>query len=446
MTSAYSRVTVVNGSRRADLALPAALPLADVVPQLLRICGTEGNATEPSRWSVARMGGSTLDLGQSLESAGVSDGEVLELRSLRSPVRPAFVEDVRDVLEDVVDGTASFWGPRDTARWVGSTLAVAAIIAAVALQIAAPNQGWVPALQAAVAAALVGMTALVARQAGEGPALLLATGAAAWGAITGWEAARLAELSPAGVLLLTGFGAAVIAGAARLIAGVTEPVMVGATTIMVAAVLTALGLSIEATLVETTAVVATLTVLVIGTLPRVALAAGGVVAADYRIRTGRAVLADDLRYRITRSNGILIGLATALGLVGLGCTAVLVGSADPLARGLAVTVPLAQLLRSRAFSVVTQVAPLRLAGLAGLALNAVPLYSAAAPDRQPLILAGLVGATAVLALIGCAELSQVSSARVKRLLTVAEWPVIIATLVLAAGAAGLFDWVVSIAP
>ncbi len=38
MLTSYSRVTVVSGTRRVDLALPSALPVADVVPQVLRFC------------------------------------------------------------------------------------------------------------------------------------------------------------------------------------------------------------------------------------------------------------------------------------------------------------------------------------------------------------------------------------------------------------------------
>lgn len=445
MTAAYSRVTVVNGSRRADLALPAALPLADVVPQLLRICGPDGNPTEPSRWSVGRMGDGTLDLGQSLESAGVADGEVLELRPLRSPLRPAFVEDVRDVLEDAIDGSASFWSPRDTARWAGAALAAVSVVAA-ASQLDAAGQGWVLGLHAAVALVLIGATALVARPAGVATAVLLAASATVWGALAGWDGAQLADAPLPGVLLLAGTGALLVAGACRLVVAVTEPVMVAVIAVEIAAALTGLGLLIGTTVVQASALVATGTVLVIGTLPRLALAAGGVVAADYRIRTGRAVLVDDLNHRVSRSNGLLIGLATGLGLVGLAGTAVLVTAADPLARWLALAIPLCQLLRSRAFSVVAQVTPLRLAGSVGLALNVVPLYLGVAPDLRPLVLAGVIGAAAVLALIGSAELSQVSSARVKRLLTIAEWPVVITTLVLAAGAAGLYEWVFSIAP
>lgn len=447
VATAYSRVTVVNGSRRADLALPTALPLADVMPQLLRICGSDGGtAAEPSRWTIARIGGGALDLGQSLESAGVTDGDILELRSLHSPVRPAFVEDVRDVLEDVIDGSASCWSPSDTARWVGVILAVTAAVAAVPLQFGGPDRGWILGLRVAVAAILVGLTVAVERRAGAGPARLLAGTAVGWGALAGWEAARLAESPLPGLLALSASGALLVAVAGRLVTRVTEPVMVGTVAAGIAAGLAALGLLLGMTPVPIAALIAIGSVLVVGTLPRVALATGGVVAADYRIRTGRPVFTDDLRHRVSRSNGVLVGLATALGAIGLACTAVLAFATDPSARWLAVAIPLSQLLRSRAFSVVMQVAPLRLAGLAGFGMNAVSLYLETGPGTAPLLLAGVIAGAAVLALLGSAGLSQVSSARLKRLLNIAEWPVVVATVVLTAGATGLFDWVVSIAP
>lgn len=162
------------------------------MPQLLRICGSDGvtggaTAAEPSRWTIARIGGGALDLGQSLESAGVTDGEVLELRAVHAPVRPAFVEDVRDVLEDVIDGSASFWSPSDTARWTGVVLAVTAAVAAVPLHAGGPGRGWVLGLELVVATSLIWLTVAVGRPAGAGTARLLAGTAVGWGALAGWS-------------------------------------------------------------------------------------------------------------------------------------------------------------------------------------------------------------------------------------------------------------------
>src|SRR4051812_47936662 len=106
--TAYSRVTVVSGARKVDLALPSALPVADVVPQVLRYCVPDGEQQRPTAFTLARLGGLPLSLNQTLAEAGVLDGEVLELRSDGASVRPALVEDVRDALEDSVDAAGGW--------------------------------------------------------------------------------------------------------------------------------------------------------------------------------------------------------------------------------------------------------------------------------------------------------------------------------------------------
>ena len=103
MLTSYSRVTVVSGTRRVDLALPSALPVADVVPQVLRFCAPEESSDGPVEFTLAKIGGQSLSLSQSLGEAGVHDGDVIELRAFSAPSRPAFIEDVRDAIEDSVD-------------------------------------------------------------------------------------------------------------------------------------------------------------------------------------------------------------------------------------------------------------------------------------------------------------------------------------------------------
>ena len=61
--SAYSRVTVVGDGRAVDLALPSGLPLADVVPQVLRFCAPAEGIERPEAWTLARLGGPVLALG-----------------------------------------------------------------------------------------------------------------------------------------------------------------------------------------------------------------------------------------------------------------------------------------------------------------------------------------------------------------------------------------------
>ena len=53
MAETLCRVTVVGERRRVDLALPASDPIAEFVPQLVRMCGQPLEDTLPAAWSLA---------------------------------------------------------------------------------------------------------------------------------------------------------------------------------------------------------------------------------------------------------------------------------------------------------------------------------------------------------------------------------------------------------
>src|SRR5690349_10039819 len=62
-----SRVTIVAPQTRVDLALPADVPLADLLPTVLRYAG-DGLADDPAGrdgWVLSRMGGPPLDADRS---------------------------------------------------------------------------------------------------------------------------------------------------------------------------------------------------------------------------------------------------------------------------------------------------------------------------------------------------------------------------------------------
>ncbi|MEK8108407.1 EsaB/YukD family protein [Micromonospora sp. M12] len=64
---------------RMDLALPSDVPMADLLPTLLRYAG-EDMADEGARhggWALSRLGGAPLDGGRTVAQLGVRDGEVL---------------------------------------------------------------------------------------------------------------------------------------------------------------------------------------------------------------------------------------------------------------------------------------------------------------------------------------------------------------------------------
>ncbi|MDI5981826.1 EsaB/YukD family protein, partial [Amycolatopsis magusensis] len=58
------RVTVVTPLARVDVALPPQSTLAELVPQLVRLAGAEGQASpEHPGWVLTRLGGAPLDPG-----------------------------------------------------------------------------------------------------------------------------------------------------------------------------------------------------------------------------------------------------------------------------------------------------------------------------------------------------------------------------------------------
>lgn len=117
---AQCHVTIVGPRRKADLALPADIPLPNVLPGLLRALGEVGgdSAAAPG-WTLQRLGGAPLDLGQSLGALGVLDGEILYLRPREAILPPALYDDVADVVATGVRGGRGVWSAKHT-RVVGA--------------------------------------------------------------------------------------------------------------------------------------------------------------------------------------------------------------------------------------------------------------------------------------------------------------------------------------
>ena len=92
---------------------------------MLRFCAPEESPDGPVAFTLAKVGGQSLSLSQSLGEAGVHDGDVIELRAFSAPSRPAFIEDVRDAIEDSVDTAGGAWTTRSTVTFViGATSGV----------------------------------------------------------------------------------------------------------------------------------------------------------------------------------------------------------------------------------------------------------------------------------------------------------------------------------
>src|SRR4051812_42197042 len=103
MSTGLAPVTISSAQRRVDGALQEHVPLAELLPDLLRHAG-EGLSDDGERhggWLLRRTDGVALASGQGLFPQGVRDGEVLHL----VPAREQWPElEYDDVVEEIAAG------------------------------------------------------------------------------------------------------------------------------------------------------------------------------------------------------------------------------------------------------------------------------------------------------------------------------------------------------
>ncbi|WP_375019901.1 type VII secretion integral membrane protein EccD [Actinomadura sp. 21ATH] len=439
----YCRVTVAGPRRRADLVLPGGVPVAVLLPRLMEICVPDRDGADPAAWRLARLDGRPVAAAESLEAAGVADGEVLMLHPRSVRVRPAEVEDVRGAVEDHVDGSVPLWGPR-------TTLAFALVMAAAGPLAAAAAAGWatawdLPAGTAAGRAACALAAALAAVAAawtcGDRPVLgrIMAGAGCLWGglaaALAGTALAGAAPV-PAALGALAATGALAAAGLAWARLPAALPFVSGTAVLVGAAGVLSTGALIGAP-AQGVRVTAVLLVLAVGALPRAAMTLGGLAGADQRAREHGRIPAGQVDERLRTTEDLLIGALAGLG-TGAVLTLLVLAAGGPRDQVLAAVAAAALVLRSRMFDRVAHVLSVRVPGAAGL--GAVAVAAAAEQDR----LAGWTPALALAAAVivcglSAVPLPPVPRARLRRVLDWTETLAIVAMAVAAAASMGLFD-------
>lgn len=158
------RITLVAPKVRLDVAVPATVPLAGLLPALLAHTGedaVEDGATHGG-WSLQRLGEPPLDSERTISALKVRDGEVLYFRRREEALPELTFDDPVDAM-----GHALRSGAR---RWSAQTTRVAALVAvgflltgaAVLTLVPGPPWSWSVVACAAVAAVLVICAAVVA--------------------------------------------------------------------------------------------------------------------------------------------------------------------------------------------------------------------------------------------------------------------------------------------
>ncbi|MCK8676260.1 type VII secretion integral membrane protein EccD [Streptomyces lichenis] len=392
-----SRVTLVGERRRADIVLPADTPIGQLLPDILQLLDDRA-ASRPMTRQLIASDGSALPHDSTLASAGIADGAVLRLVRAHSAPPAPVVHDVTDQVADDLDIQAWRWRPAARRASAGVATVAFAVIAA----LLARREFTLDALAGALAAVtlvLLAAGALVARigpgNRGLATALLLASGGlgvlTAWTAADayGWSgAARLAAVAGALVVVLAMLGQFSPLGRGGLVGA-------GA-----AAVITLVWLAVAAVqddLARLGAVMAVLSVVLLGLLPRLALMASGLTALDDR-RSGGASVS---RHRV--------GTALAATHRGL-ALATIVTAASAAAGGWLLTLAerptvwtvllpsvtaVVLLSRARAFPLVAEVVAL-FAAAGALVVRLVVLWMDHAGGAGPLT---VLGAAAVLPLL-----------------------------------------------
>jgi hypothetical protein len=125
----HCRVTVVAPTRRVDVALPEDVPVAELLPELLRLVGdplptSDALTAALTGYVLTGADGEALDTSASLTEQGVLHGGILRLRSADDAPEPAVHDDIAEVVAEAVVAGGSQW---TTAALRATALAVVAV-------------------------------------------------------------------------------------------------------------------------------------------------------------------------------------------------------------------------------------------------------------------------------------------------------------------------------
>jgi type VII secretion integral membrane protein EccD len=382
--------------RRIDLSLPADVPLAHMLPTLLRAAGENlaDAGLAHSGWALQRLDDAPLDPTQSLAALRVLDGEVLYFRPRMAQLPEMSFDDVADVIATGIKDRSDRWRPHSTRSaglWGGAGLLA---VGAAALALSGP-----PWLVPAAAAALIAILLLVG-----GVIMSRALSDAGAGAVFGYTAIPYAFL--AGALtpardtvqvvfgvgaphMLAGFGAATLAAIIGGFAiteglpnflGIALAAMTG--TIGAGIVVAVPGAPPAGAAAACVAVVVALTALIpslafkLARLPLPAVPSSAEeLRSDTTLVNGKAVLA-----RTAVADRFATGLVVGVALVAIATEVFLAVAGGWIAMTMGFAIALALILRARVFRGRLQRVWMLAAGLAGIGVLLLGAVGFGDPD------------------------------------------------------------------
>ncbi|GGT04831.1 type VII secretion integral membrane protein EccD [Nonomuraea spiralis] len=412
-------VTIVGPGRKADLTLPADIPLPHVLPGLLRMLGeVGGDATSSPGWTLQRLGGSPLDLEQSLSALGVLDAEILYLRPRESILPAAIFDDVADVVATGVREGPGKWTAAHTAALGAAGATGLLVLGAVGLALAGlpPLVGTV--VFGTLALLLIAAGTVLSRAMGDSTASALIGHAALPYAFLAGLFTPAGSGGPAGTGGLAGIGAPHLLAAfactalAAAVAGMTIshgiPGFLGTAIAATCGAVCAAVVMLTGTVPAGVAAVAIAVLLALSPLvptlsfrlARVPLPAMPTTAEELRADNQRLDAAA-IQERTVIAQRYATAQIVAVGLAALVAQALLVLHDGLIAYIMTVALSLTLIMRARVFSGVGQRLWLVGPGMAGLAMTAFALSSKG----------GVIGALAVAVCVLWASLLMVGVGR-----------------------------------
>jgi type VII secretion integral membrane protein EccD len=449
------RVTIIAPDGRVDVALPVGVPLADLLPTLLRHAGENlpDRGIVHGGWSLQRLGETPLDAAKSPTALSIRDGELLYLRPRQAQLPELAFDDVVDAIATASKDRSSRWLDSTTRRFSLAAALVALGLAAAVVARSGPP--WlVPSMvSGALAAGLVLAGSVLARAFGDARAgVLLGYAALAYAALAGATALGAGQPpSRFGAAALLGGSAAVLVTALLAAFAISEsvPALVGVATAALVAMLAALlDLTTGLTAAGTAAITVSFVLAVTPLLPMLAARMAELplpvipLTADELRRDSSVVSGPTVLHRTLVADQFVGGLTGATAALVAGCELLLAREPSGSAPWLLAVIAAAVALRARPFFGRLQRVWLLLAAVLGVALLSVTV---AEQHGQAVRLAAvalpLLIAAAVLVVVGLRPPGSRVSPFWGRTTDIVEALVVVAIVPLALAVLGLYGYV-----
>ncbi|MEV6171942.1 type VII secretion integral membrane protein EccD [Streptomyces sp. NPDC051954] len=452
------RLTVRAPSVSVDLAVPADVPVADLLPTLLRYVGEEDEEAglDHAGWVLQRLGDAPLDEETTLVGAGLADGDVLYLRPHTEALPEARLDDLVDGIADTAGRRLHTWHP-EAARGLLVGTTVATVVAALVLVFwpGVTDSGSLRAVCAAVTGLLLLAGAGTASRAvGDrlsatglallvGPCLALAGWVLPGGDLTGPDAAQVvgARLLAAGA---AGAGGAVLALAATAVGApaLFATAVVSVATAIAGALIGYSGLDMPAAV----GLVATVVALAAGTVAPFAFKLAGMrmpslPSSASQLQEGIEPYAgDEVAERTELAGRWVTALFAATGIVAAAALVVLAEHPNLPEVLTSLVLSLLLLLHSRGLVAIGQRLTLAVPGIWGLLLLARAWAVDSDGDGRLVVFAVLLGAAAALVIAAWTVPGRRMLPYWGRAAEVAHTGFAIALLPLSLWVTGLFGW------